>query len=1250
MSTGRNVAQKNKASGNALCDTMKINEKIIMDAGSKICAKAPSKAVVIDADLIVTGDAEFEGSITLNGPFLPTNPVLQVPSPEFPTIQSAIDWFSGRHAMDGVIKVAKGQYIENLEISKMAASLPEDKSDPSKGFAIIGDERPAAGMSYIHNHEINSLWFSPAPNVYVSYPGLGTYRDIVNISSGPNTITVGGSDVDFNVAGVEVGDHIKIRDNAGLWSTHQVTLVSGSTLTYDGVSETVGGAYPVGFISGLTICPNVEILPDSGFQTGAVTVLSSVVSLKGLWLNLAVSRGAAFGFVANLYMTGATSHVNTNNCLYDNSEFDSFFTGILNELGMMTNLTDAFNLIYTHNTIIGGGYFSEGGHAHFISGFSFDSGFQVEYNGSLDTDGYQVVATFNAFGVTSGLVNVNGTITGCDRGVVLFGATGQANSVIIDCSSDGITAIPGSVGFRCGNSAGLFLAGDVKNAAIGTLIRGASKAVNSGDYVNCGIDVVRTAESEYEDRDLQPLSVHQYNDAGPTAMDSNFITQQLNGAPGPVALTMDPGVDSGRPFPDDIELYQGKTFTLYSGTAAAHTLTLTAGAFTGCGSGTVATFSEAAGSSLKVTIMSATEVLVLEAKGVSFDDNTLNVPSAQFPTIQSAIDYLAGQVVGCKNIKVAKGQYIENLDLSKLATSTPSNNTQSSPNAFSILGDERPFAGTTYLHNGFNANQFGSPGMGDNNENVLLTSGANTITVTVSGPLDFTAMGLEVDDEIRIRDNSGVWHQRKVAVVGTDTITYDGADLGTTVGGAYPIGYASALVLCPNVEILPATYADGNTINASSACVTLKGLWVNSDPARGAADTGTQLFSNGGTVYLANCFFDDTTFSVYVFCVFVTNIASISGEVINSQAISQYGTPSTFVGSGFSNIFGFNGCSVTPGAWNCFDAAFGIGCEQGNNIPYTFNGEYFQAVGCSRGLYTDGGTALINNFNIIKCSTGMQIAQCSAALGTFGDGSIIDCSSDGVTATPTSRGIRIQNGANVLLEGVDVKKCQIGLRAQTNSMMGFQATTITDCEDRMISEVNSTIFDRTNSTLKDVIEYDTAVSTVMDNVYSSVILNNASPIDLHFAPGYVPGDNFSFGTIQPFLGKKFTVSSKVAGAHTLTLDAGAEYTASIAGTTLTVTAVTSGRLYVGQTITGAGVTAGTKISALGSGVGGTGDYEVDTAQAVASTTMLSDEAVFVGSGSSGKVATFSAAYDLVEFTVLNATEVLVSAKPGVAIP
>lgn len=78
------------------------------------------------------------------------------------------------------------------------------------------------------------------------------------------------------------------------------------------------------------------------------------------------------------------------------------------------------------------------------------------------------------------------------------------------------------------------------------------------------------------------------------------------------------------------------------------------------------------------------------------------------------------------------------------------------------------------------------------------------------------------------------------------------------------------------------------------------------------------------------------------------------------------------------------------------------------------------------------------------------------------------------------------------------------------------------------------------------------------------------------------------------------------------LDAGAygeaAFTGSInAGTTLTVSAMTSGKLGIGSLITAAGVLAGTTITALGTGLGGTGTYTVGlshaTVGAVASTSM-----------------------------------------------
>jgi hypothetical protein len=81
--------------------------------------------------------------------------------------------------------------------------------------------------------------------------------------------------------------------------------------------------------------------------------------------------------------------------------------------------------------------------------------------------------------------------------------------------------------------------------------------------------------------------------------------------------------------------------------------------------------------------------------------------------------------------------------------------------------------------------------------------------------------------------------------------------------------------------------------------------------------------------------------------------------------------------------------------------------------------------------------------------------------------------------------------------------------------------------------------------------------------------------------------------------KNWTPVSRMVGAQ-------ASVTGSIAGTTLTVSAVTSGALSVGIGISGTGVTSGTRITALGTGVGGTGTYTVNTSQTASSTTITAN--------------------------------------------
>jgi hypothetical protein len=88
------------------------------------------------------------------------------------------------------------------------------------------------------------------------------------------------------------------------------------------------------------------------------------------------------------------------------------------------------------------------------------------------------------------------------------------------------------------------------------------------------------------------------------------------------------------------------------------------------------------------------------------------------------------------------------------------------------------------------------------------------------------------------------------------------------------------------------------------------------------------------------------------------------------------------------------------------------------------------------------------------------------------------------------------------------------------------------------------------------------------------------------------------GGSTSFINQPFTISAVTAGDT-------ATFTADISGTTMTVSAVSSGVLSIGQQVYGTGVSQLTTITALGTGTGGTGTYTVSPSQTVASTTMVS---------------------------------------------
>ena len=77
------------------------------------------------------------------------------------------------------------------------------------------------------------------------------------------------------------------------------------------------------------------------------------------------------------------------------------------------------------------------------------------------------------------------------------------------------------------------------------------------------------------------------------------------------------------------------------------------------------------------------------------------------------------------------------------------------------------------------------------------------------------------------------------------------------------------------------------------------------------------------------------------------------------------------------------------------------------------------------------------------------------------------------------------------------------------------------------------------------------------------------------------------------------LSQTVAAEPMASAAVGARYTATVAATTMTVSAVASGTIYLGQTVQGAGVTAGTIVTAFGTGSGSTGTYTISSSLTIA---------------------------------------------------
>lgn len=97
----------------------------------------------------------------------------------------------------------------------------------------------------------------------------------------------------------------------------------------------------------------------------------------------------------------------------------------------------------------------------------------------------------------------------------------------------------------------------------------------------------------------------------------------------------------------------------------------------------------------------------------------------------------------------------------------------------------------------------------------------------------------------------------------------------------------------------------------------------------------------------------------------------------------------------------------------------------------------------------------------------------------------------------------------------------------------------------------------------------------------------------------------AYRAADTFKAALYLVNQSLGAATTIYDATSASFTGTQTGTSLNVTAVASGTIVVGMTIGGTGVTGGTYITALGTGIGGTGTYTTSVSGTASAATITS---------------------------------------------
>jgi len=457
---------------------------------------------------------------------------------------------------------------------------------------------------------------------------------------------------------------------------------------------------------------------------------------------------------------------------------------------------------------------------------------------------------------------------------------------------------------------------------------------------------------------------------------------------------------------------------------------------------------------------------------------------------------------------------------------------------------------------------------------LTLTIGTN-LTTPASGSLEYNGYSpyftTSTANNLRGVMSASQYYALNTANIGSATNTISNVTIANTTGGfTYT---TSGLPLIPGqvfningtfggtgtIPTITATYSSGGASGVYTMVVTnIAGLAVGQPIVGTGALLATLTYSSGGVIYTNSIVFTA-----------VTNV--VIGQTINGIGIPA-GT--TVIGISGTTIYLSNVLTAqASGTYYSYNtiAAISIGTTTTLVLNAALTAQAASTYTVS--VYnTYAASSVGTNFYVLSspAPTSTTFAL-SSSLG----GTAITTTSGTPTGLTYTTNIQSIFGVGVTLAGSTQYEFEMLVALSKTSgtnphnlSLGFGGTaTLNNISYSTISQYNPTSF------ISAPVQTDTYVVTTA----------NATQL-------------YSFNNVL--------FSGSIPAFYTLTV-ADSNFTASCAGTTLTVSALNtnSGVIIVGQTITGAGVIPGTIITAYGTGLGGTGTYTVSISQTVASTAM-----------------------------------------------